>query len=98
MSRRPAPFECDSVILATSRIPDDALYRELKERADEWADADLAAVVRVGDCVAPRLIYNTIFDGHLLAREFESENPERPLPYIRERRIWGDDTMPTLNR
>jgi|TARA_B100000470_G_C19606314_1_gene308926 dimethylamine/trimethylamine dehydrogenase len=47
---------------------------------------------------APRLIYNTIFDGHRLAREFESENPERPLPYIRERRIWGDDTMPTLNR
>jgi len=62
------------------------------------ADADLAAVVRVDDCVAPRLIYNTIFDGHRLAREFESENPERPLPYIRERRIWGDDTMPTLNR
>lgn len=39
MSSKTSTLECDSVILATSRIPDDALYRELKERADEWADA-----------------------------------------------------------
>ena len=98
MSSKTTTLECDSVILATSRIPNDALYRELKERKSEWARAGLAAVVRAGDCVAPRLIYNTVFDGHRLAREFESENPERSLPYIRERRIWGDDTMPTLTR
>jgi dimethylamine/trimethylamine dehydrogenase len=98
MSGETTTLECDSVILATSRIPDDALYRELKARRDEWEETDLAAVVRAGDCVVPRLIYNTVFDGHRLAREFESENPERPLPYIRERRIWGDDTMSVLNR
>ena len=95
MSSETTALECDSVILATSRIPNDALYRELKERQSEWSGAGLAAVVRAGDCVTPRLIYNTIFDGHRVAREFESASPERPLPYIRERRLWSaGDTMP----
>ena len=35
------------------------------------------------------MIPDAIFDGHRLAREFESDNPQQPLPYIRERPIWG---------
>jgi dimethylamine/trimethylamine dehydrogenase len=35
--------------------------------------------------VAPRLIADAIFDGHRLAREIDSPDPERPLPYLRER-------------
>ena len=98
MSGKTTTLDCDSVILATSRIPNDALYRALKERKGDRVSAGIAAVVRAGDCVTPRLIHNTIFDGHRVAREFESKNPERPLPYIRERHIWGDDTMPSLAR
>jgi hypothetical protein len=37
--------------------------------------------------VAPRLIADVIFDGHRLAREIDSPNPEEPLPYKRERRV-----------
>ena len=45
------------------------------------------ALYRIGDCVAPRLIADVIFDGHRLAREIDSENPAVPLPYKRERSI-----------
>ncbi len=38
-----------------------------------------------------------IFEGHRIAREFESPNPMKPLPYIRERTIWGQETMPRLS-
>jgi len=35
-----------------------------------------------------------VFDGHRVAREFETSNPERPLSIIRERRIWGQPVFP----
>ena len=41
----------------------------------------IEAVYRIGDCVAPRIIADAIFDGHRLAREIDSENPAVPLPY-----------------
>ena len=49
--------------------------------------AQVCAVFRIGDCVAPRLIAEAIFDGHRLAREIDSEDPAVPLPYTRERLV-----------
>ena len=46
---------------------------------------DILAVYRIGDCVAPRIVAEAIFDGHRLAREIDAENPAVPLPYRRER-------------
>ncbi len=92
------PLECDSLVLVTARQPNDALYRELKARSQDWAAHQVRAVYAVGDCYAPGIPQGAVWQGHRLAREFESVDPMKPLPYIRERRIWGDDTMPTLNR
>ena len=36
------------------------------------------------------MIVDSIFDGHRLAREIDSPHPEMPLPFIRERRLWGE--------
>jgi dimethylamine/trimethylamine dehydrogenase len=49
--------------------------------------AGIEAVYAIGDCVAPRLIADCVFDGHRLAREIDSRDPRRPLPYLRERRL-----------
>ena len=74
-------------MLVTQRLSEDALYHELA--ADEAAleDAGIEAVYRVGDCVAPRIPADAIFDGHRLAREIDSENPAVPLPFRRERLV-----------
>src|SRR6266513_1393012 len=45
------------------------------------------ALYRIGDCEAPRLIADSVFSGHRLAREIDSPNPEVPLPFKRERRV-----------
>jgi dimethylamine/trimethylamine dehydrogenase len=87
---------CNSVVLVTSRVPNAELYCELKERAGEWADKEIAAIYRTGDCHAPRQLMNAIFDAHRLAREFDSPDPHIPLPWIRERQIWGAETFPSL--
>lgn len=78
-------LEVDGVVLVTQRVSDDALYRELVADADALAAAGIEAVYRIGDCVAPRLIADAIFDGHRLAREIDSPHPESALPYLRER-------------
>ena len=87
-------LECDSVVLCTSRLSNDRVFREVKARSAEWAGQGIQAVYRVGDCHAPRIVANAIFDGHRLAREFESEDPQQPLPWIRERQVWGHETFP----
>jgi dimethylamine/trimethylamine dehydrogenase len=49
-------------------------------------------VYRIGDAVAPRLLSEAVFDGHRLAREIDSPDPETPLPYRRERTDLGPGT------
>jgi dimethylamine/trimethylamine dehydrogenase len=78
------------------RVPNGELYAELKQRQSAWEENDLQAVYRIGDCHAPRHLMNAIFDGHRLGREFDSPHPQRPLPFIRERQIWGQETFPKL--
>ncbi len=89
-------IECDTVVLVTARLPNDRLYRELKARRSEWAENELLGVYRCGDCHAPRQLHNAIFSAHRLAREFDSPHPQYPLPWIRERQIWGHETFPKL--
>jgi dimethylamine/trimethylamine dehydrogenase len=89
-------LEVDTVILVTARAPVQDLYLELKRRKGEWEKNELQAVYRVGDCHAPRQISNATFDGHRLAQEFESPNPQYPQPWIRERQLWGAETVPKL--
>jgi dimethylamine/trimethylamine dehydrogenase len=80
-------LDADAVVLVTQRRSDDALYRELKAGAETLADEGIEALYRIGDCVAPRIIAEAIFDGHRLAREIDAENPAVPLPYTRERLV-----------
>ena len=85
-------ISCDSVVLATARTSNNALYHELGIRRAEWSDNQIEAVYRVGDCHTPRFTQLAIFEGHRLAREFDSDNPQHPLPYKRERARWDGVT------
>ena len=67
-------------MLVTQRRSDDALYHALV--ADP---GDVEGVYRVGDCVAPRILADAIFDGHRLAREIDQPDPAVALPWLRER-------------
>jgi dimethylamine/trimethylamine dehydrogenase len=89
----PLELEADAVVLVTQRLSDDSLYLELKADGDALVDVGIEALYRIGDCVAPRIIAEAIFDGHRLAREIDSENPTLPLPYRRERLVL--ESVPT---
>jgi len=36
---------------------------------------------------------DAVFEGYRIATEFESDNPQQPLPFLRERMIWGRDNV-----
>jgi len=80
-------IECDTVVLVTQRVSDDALYRELSADPEALAGTGIAGLYQIGDCVLPSLIAEAVFSGHRLAREIDSPNPAVALPYIRERRL-----------
>jgi dimethylamine/trimethylamine dehydrogenase len=79
----------DEVVLVTARRSRDALYRELLADWESLTQANVQALYRIGDCAAPRLLADAVFDGHRLGRELDSPQPARPLPYRREREVWG---------
>lgn len=89
-------LEVDAVILVTSRHADNGLFRELKQRKAEWEEAEIEDIYQIGDCKAPQQALNAMFDGHRLAREFDSPHPQYALPWIRERQIWEQETFPKL--
>ena len=89
-------LDIDAVILVTSRYSDDALWQELKARKNEWPANEVQAIFRTGDCKAPAQLNQAIWDAHRLAREFDSPHPAYPLPWIRERQLWGAQTVPKL--
>jgi 2,4-dienoyl-CoA reductase-like NADH-dependent reductase (Old Yellow Enzyme family) len=62
----------DAVVLVTRRLAEDGLYRECRTGG--------VPVIRIGDCLAPRLLDHAIFDGFLTGIEMDrSELPQQGL-------------------
>ena len=60
-------WRADSVVLVTQRMPRDDLYRKVSAATGRLAAEGIEALYRIGDCVTPRLIADSVFDGHRLA-------------------------------
>jgi dimethylamine/trimethylamine dehydrogenase len=70
----PREVEAASVIMVTSREPNDSLHRELSERIE---------ITRIGDCDAPGMIATSVYAGHRYAREMDA-GPVPDVPFRRE--------------
>jgi dimethylamine/trimethylamine dehydrogenase len=81
---RGSDLEADGVVLATQRLAEESLYLELAAGTAALEAHGIAGLYRVGDCVAPRVLADAVFDGHRLGREIDSPDPATPLPYARE--------------
>ena len=71
-----------SVVLVTSRLPNEALYLELTDKADEAKKAGIKSVARIGDCLAPGFIAHAVYHGHRYARELDAP-PQGEVPFKR---------------
>lgn len=81
-NERERVLPCASVVVITSRLPDDALRHALLAREAEWADAGIRDVRCIGDALAPGLIAHAVYAGHRYARELDAP-PEGEVPFKR---------------
>ena len=79
--KRPA----SSIVMVTARLPEKGLAEDLEARRDEWAEARLVSVTRVGDALAPGTIAAAVWAGRRYAEELDAP-PRGPddLPFRRE--------------
>jgi dimethylamine/trimethylamine dehydrogenase len=63
---------CSAFVLVTARRSDDALHRSLRADRESLRRAAIQSVTAIGDCAAPRLLAESIFDGHRVALELDS--------------------------
>jgi dimethylamine/trimethylamine dehydrogenase len=77
-------IEAEAVVTVTARLPNDALFRELKQRIDTGAVDAAPSLARIGDCEAPAIIAGAVFSGHRYARELDTKvNPDNRIKYDR---------------
>lgn len=81
-NERERVLPCASVVVVTSRLPDDALHQALHARAADWADAGVRDVRCIGDALAPGLIAHAVYAGHRYARELDAP-PADEVPFKR---------------
>ena len=60
-----------SLVLATSRIPNDALYQELAADPKKLEEAGITQLTRIGDVVAASTIQFAVYEGHRFAQELD---------------------------
>ncbi|CDX50642.1 NADH:flavin oxidoreductase/NADH oxidase (fragment) [Mesorhizobium plurifarium] len=74
----------DAVVLVTSRNQDDAVWRELKARENEWGGNGIRSIKVIGDAEAPGPIAWATYAGHRFARELDEADIGDALPFRRE--------------
>ena len=67
-SGRVQEIDCGTLVAVTSRLPNDRLWEDLTACKEDWPDAGLRSVTRIGDCLAPGLIAAACYSGHEFAR------------------------------
>ena len=60
-----------SLILVTSRLPENRLYDELAADPAALKSAGIERVTRIGDCHVPGAVVHAVYDGHKFARELD---------------------------
>jgi dimethylamine/trimethylamine dehydrogenase len=74
----------NSVVMVTSRQPNDELYRTLADNPDALEAAGIRSIQAVGDCDLPSTIAAAVYDGHKVAREMDAPPANPDLPFRRE--------------
>lgn len=73
-------IECDSVVLVTSRLPNEDLHLDLLDRRTRWEDAGLVSVRTVGDAFSPGSIAAAVWDGRRFAEELDRTGEAAVFP------------------
>ncbi len=83
-TERESSLSAASLVLVTSRLPNDELYLALNSDPDRLADAGIKSVSAIGDCLCPSTIAAAVYEGHRVAREMDAPPANPDIPFRRE--------------
>jgi dimethylamine/trimethylamine dehydrogenase len=81
-SGRSTQIACDSVLMVTSRTPNDSLFHQLK--AQDWQGSGIASLKLIGDASAPGPIAWATYAGRRYAEELDALDQGDGLTFRRE--------------
>ncbi len=74
---------CGTLVMVTSRLPVDGVYRALLDDAGALESGGIKSVTAIGDCLAPSTIADAVYAGHRYAREMDKPRADG-VPFLRE--------------
>jgi dimethylamine/trimethylamine dehydrogenase len=81
---REEDLAADAAVMVTSRVGNDALWRDLRAREGDWAAAGIRSVRLIGDAAAPAPIAWATYAGRAWAEALDTPDPGDALPFRRE--------------
>ena len=84
-TNRPRTLPAGSVVMVTSRLPNNQVYLALMADPEKLDLAGITSVSSIGDCNNPSTIATAIYDGHRAARELDAVPTDPDMPFRRER-------------
>jgi dimethylamine/trimethylamine dehydrogenase len=81
-SGRSTQIACDSVLMVTSRTPNDSLFHQLK--AQDWQGSGIASLKLIGDASAPGPIAWATYAGRRYAEQLDAPDHGDALTFRRE--------------
>ncbi|NOR18873.1 MAG: NAD(P)-binding protein, partial [Xanthomonadales bacterium] len=87
-------LEVQSIVIVGHRQPVDNVYQDLIARENEFADAGIKSVQRIGDALAPGAIVHAVHSGHQYAQQLDNNGGEG---YLRDIQI-GEDAPAEVYR
>ena len=81
----------DAVVLVTTRIPTDSLYKEIagKIESDTSGSDPAPTLHKIGDCDAPAIIAAAVYAGHRYARELGTDMEQSDV--VRQDKLFDPD-------
>ncbi|MFA9420741.1 MAG: FAD-dependent oxidoreductase [Gammaproteobacteria bacterium] len=89
-SGKASVVEASSVVMVTSRLPDNELQLSLSEDSDRLTDSGITSVISIGDCLSPSTIASAVYEGHRIAREMDAPPEDPDMPFRREKILLED--------
>jgi dimethylamine/trimethylamine dehydrogenase len=84
-TQRVSQIPCKTLVLVTERLPETTLYEQLIASTKSGSPNKHHHIELIGDALAPGLIVDAIYSGHLAAENFETPEIEiERAMYMRE--------------
>jgi len=88
-SERSRVVAADAVVLVTTRIPVDGLYREIAGKLESGPPESAPTLHKIGDCDAPAIIAAAVYAGHRYARELGTDMEQSDV--VRQDKLFDPD-------